>query len=84
MGTPGNIVSGWWDCHNSAFYLDRLVHQSSADEIAEARDEAPETPALSLLWRPIPFPKSAAAKQRAALKQDVPRPRGADPKPADH
>jgi hypothetical protein len=75
METPGRTVSGWWDSHNNALYLERLVHPSTADENAGDRKDASAKPAFSLLWRPISFPKSAAAKARAARADDVPQPR---------
>ncbi len=79
MNTPGRAVSGWWDSHNNAFYLEKLVHQSDADEKSDSARPDSAKPALGVLWRPISFPRSAAAKARGARAQAVPRPRPASP-----
>ena len=83
MNTPGRTVSGWWDCRNNALYLERLVHHAPPDEKAKDGDEPPASPAFSLLWRRISFPKSAAAKARAARSEDVPRPREGASEPVE-
>jgi len=75
MNTPGRAVSGWWDCHNNAFYLERLVRGNAPSEPQESAPSEKAEPAIGLLWRPISFPKSAAAKARAARADAVPRPR---------
>jgi hypothetical protein len=77
VNTPGRTVSSWWDRHNNAFYLERLVSGSTAPEEPESRSSANERPAIGLLWRPISFPRSASAKARAAranatLSPDLP------------
>ena len=77
MNMPGRAVSGWWDSHNNAFYLEKLVHQSDADEKSDGAEPESAKPALGLLWRPISFPRTAASKARVARAQDVPRPRQA-------
>lgn len=82
MNTPGRAVSGWWDSHNNAFYLERLVRGGGAQERPESERDGNDQPVVGLLWRPISFPKSAAAKARAARADAVPRPReGADDVP---
>jgi hypothetical protein len=83
MNTPGRAVSGWWDSHNNALYLEKLVHQSDADEKSDKAELESAKPALSLLWRPIPFPRTAASKAREARARAVPRPRGASPETAE-
>ncbi len=75
MNTPGRTVTGWWNCHNNAFYLERLVRRSAAEEPPESRLEANAEPVLGLLWRPISFPKSASARARLARVAAVPPPR---------
>jgi hypothetical protein len=75
MSTPGRTVSGWWDFHNNAFHLERLVRGSAVQEPAETRPNRNAGPAIGLLWRPISFPKSASAKARAARADAIPRPR---------
>ena len=75
MNTPGRTVTGWWDCHNNAFYLERLVRGSAEQEPPKTLSEERREPTLGLLWRPISFPKSAAAKAREARGDAVPRPR---------
>jgi hypothetical protein len=81
MKTPGRTVSSWWDCHNNAFYLERLVRGNTAQEKPETRRTGNGEPAIGLLWRPISFPKSGSAKARAARADAIPRPReeAADP-----
>lgn len=81
MNTLGRSVSGWWDSRNNALYLERLVHAGSFDEPDEPAPDAPAAPAVGLLWRPLPFPRSAAAKARAASARDVARTRDAAPEP---
>jgi hypothetical protein len=70
MSTPGRTVSGWWACHNNAVCLERLVRGRSAQEQPETRRNGNAEPAISLLWRPISFPKSPSAKARAARAED--------------
>jgi hypothetical protein len=82
MNAPGRTVSGWWNCHNNAFYLDRLVRGSTAPEPVETRPEANVAPAIGLLWRPISFRKSASEKVRAARADALARPREAVADPA--
>jgi hypothetical protein len=82
MNAPGRAVNGWWDCHNNALYLEKLVHQSSADEKADAAEGAPAKPLSSLLWRPLSFPRSGASKARGAKPLDVPRAREGSPERA--
>lgn len=83
MNTPGRAVSGWWDRHNNALYLERLVHQSTAEEEPDNAEAPPAKAALSLLWRPISFPRRAASKARGAPAEAVPRPRESRPERAE-
>jgi hypothetical protein len=77
MNTPGRAASGWWDSHNNALYLEKLVHQSDADEKSDGAEPESAKPALSLLWRPISFPRTAASKAREVRARAVPLPREA-------
>jgi hypothetical protein len=75
MNTPGRSVGGWWNCHNNAFYLEKLVRGSNAEEEPQAPREERDSPLIGLLWRPISFPKSPSAKARAARADAIPQPR---------
>jgi hypothetical protein len=79
MNAPGRAVGGWWDSHNNAFYLEKLVHQSAADDQPDGAESESTKPALSLLWRPISFPRTAASKARGVRARSVPLPREASP-----
>jgi hypothetical protein len=53
MNTPGRTVGSWWDRHNNAFYLEKLVRGGKSREASESRPERNAEPVVGLLWRPI-------------------------------
>jgi hypothetical protein len=79
MNTPGRTVTGWWNCHNNAFYLERMVRGGAAEEAAQPSPQPNTEPVLGLLWRPISFPKSASAKARMARAAAAPPSREGTP-----
>jgi hypothetical protein len=79
MNRPGRTVSGWWDRHNNAVYLETLVRGRRSDEKGKPAPKPPEDAPLGLLWRPITFRKSASSKGRETRAETIPQPRESAP-----